>query len=42
MFGIAHSGELFIEFDDDPDVVHTGSGVIIMLGFIQLAFLFED
>ena len=41
MFGIAHSGEIFIEYDDDPDVVHTGSGIIIMLGFLQFSFVWD-
>lgn len=41
MFGLAHSGEIFIEYDDEPDVVHTGSGIIIMLGFLQFSFVWD-
>jgi hypothetical protein len=42
MFGIAHASELYIEYDDEPDSVSTASGIIIMLGFFQLAFIWED
>lgn len=37
LFGIAHADTLFVEHEDS-DIVEEATGVVLMLGFIQIVF----
>jgi hypothetical protein len=37
VFGIAHSGEIFVE-DTEDETLEQVTGIVIMLGFFQIVF----
>ena len=36
IFGIAHTGAIYIEDEEDEDILHEGQGIVIAIGFMQL------
>lgn len=40
VFGIAHSDAVYVE-DDETEEIYEASAIIVAIGFIQIAFLFN-
>lgn len=36
VFGIAHTGALYIEDEEEEDLLHEGQGIVIYVGFFQI------